>query len=360
MTAVIDAYLSPVDIRDAHILTRTVERSISEEQLYNVPFAPLSPTRSRKIKLRVRHIDGAGLASFRADNADTPIVSGAGDLTELYMELFLISEKDVLKESDLVQLRSADELPARTAAEDVLRKAVRLRRRNINRTKWMAWQAAKDNLTVTYSSGATIAVDYDLDGDAQNHWFTTSHQPTTSVAWSTTASADVIEDVYNWSKIIADDLGVDQSEVIMYCRTAVWRYMRKNAGIRGELSSTDPRVITPRREEIIEILGIGEIRINNEFYVTSDNGVDTRNYYLDAGHVLFTGPDRVNGTPIMEMNDGPVARVVNGEIVVAENPGALAETYINIEKVQENIRVSTARLPQMNYPAAFVYADIEP
>jgi len=357
--ATIDAYLSPVDIKNAHLLTRAVERMIVEDTLYNVPFAPLTPTRSRRIKLRVRHVDGAGLASFRADNADTPIVSTSGDLTELYMELFLISEKDVLKESDLVQLRSADELVARTAAEELLKKATNLRRRNINRTRWMAWQAAFNNLTVTYPDGATIAVDYDLGGATYNTWFSSTHLPTAAVTWAT-ASTDVIEDVYTWSKLIADDLGVDQSEVIMYCRTAVWRYLQKNTGIKGELSATSPRVITPKRAEVVEILGIGEIRITNDFYVTSSSGTDTRNYFLDTGHVLFTGPDRVNGAPLMEMKDGPVARVVNGAIVVAENPGALAETYINVERVQENVRVSTARLPQMNFPAGFVYADIVP
>ena len=356
--ATIDYYLSPVDVKDAHVLTRAVERQVKEADIYSVPFAPLTPTTARKIKLRVRHVDGSGLASFKADNAQTPIVSGSGGLIELFMELFLISEKDILKESDMIALQSPDELIARDAAAEVLAKAVRLRRRNINRTKWMAWQAAKDELTVTFPDGTTIAVDYDLTGSSHNNWFSSSHKPTTSVAWSNTSSADIIEDVYNWSEIIADDLGVDQSEVIMYCRAAVWRYLRKNAGIRGELSPSSPRVITPKREEIIEVLGIGEIRINNDFYV--EDGTETKQYYLDEGHILLTGSDTVNGDPIMEVKDGPVARVVNGRIVVSSNPGALSETYIDREIVTENVRVSTARLPQMNYPAAFVYADISP
>jgi hypothetical protein len=353
-----DYYLSPVDIKDSHILTKAVERTVNEPTLYRVPFAPLTPTSARKIKLRVKHIDGAGLASFKADNADTPIVSGSGGLVELFMELFLISEKEVLKESDLIALQSPDELFARAAAMDVLDKGVRLRKRNINRTKWMAWSAAKDELTVTFPDGTTIAVDYDLDMTDQNDWFSTSHLPTTSIAWSVTATADIIEDVYTWSKIIADDLGVDQSEVIMYCRTAVWRYMQKNTGVKGELSTTDPRVITPKMSEVVEILGIREIRIENDFYVTE--GTQTKSYYLDEGHILLTGPDTVNGDPIMEVKDGPVVRVANGQLVVGNNPGALAEVYINAEAKTENVRVSTARLPVMNFPAAFVYADISP
>ena len=357
--ATIDYYLSPVDIKDAHLLTRSVERSIRESEVWDVPFAPITGTMSRRIKLRVRHVDAAGLASFWADNADTPVVSSGGTVLEQYMELVAIAEKDILKQSDLINLQSPDELVANAAAEDALAKAIRLRRRNMNRTKWMAWQAAKDELTITYPDGTTIAIDYDLDKTAQNDWFSSSHLPTAAASWAT-AATDVIEDVYDWSKIIADDLGVDQSEVVMYCRTAVWRYLQKNTGIKGELSSTDPRVITPKRSEVVEILGIGEIRIENGFYVTSASNVDTRNYFLDEGHILLTGPDSVNGAPIMEVKDGPVARVVNGDIVVAANPGALAELYINEEAVTKNIRVQTARLPQMNYPAAFVYCDIVP
>lgn len=354
--ATIDYYLSPVDVKDSHVLTKTVERRVNESELYQVPFAPLTTTMSRKIKLRIRAINGAGLAAFKADNSDTPIASGSGDLTELFMELLLIGEKDILKQSDMISLQSPDELVARTAAEELISKAVNLRKRNTNRTKWMAWQASRGTLTVTYPDTTTIVIDYDLDGGSWNNWFSASHLPVTAVAWSDTTNGDIIEDVYNWSKIIADDLGCDQSEVIMYLRTAVWRNMKKNTGVKNELSSTSPRVITPKKAEIVEILGIGEIRINNEFYVSA--GSQTKNYFLPETYVLLTGPDTVNGDPLMEMKDGPVARVVGESIVTAPNPGALSETYINKEAVTENVRVQTSRLPQMNFPAGFVWAYI--
>jgi len=61
------------------------------------------------------------------------------------------------------------------------------------------------------------------------------------------------------------------------------------------------------------------------------------------------------------MKDGPVARVVGyNQIEVSPNPGAVSEVYVNTEAVTENVRVKTARLPQMNYPAAFLYGDISP
>ena len=350
-----DQSLSPIDIKDSHVLTRAVERTVEEESIYNVAFAPLTTTTARKIKLRIKNVNGSGLAAFKADNADTPVVSGSGGLVEQFMELFLISEKDILKESDLIALASPDPLIAKSAAQEVLDKAGRLRRRNINRTKWMAWEAAKDNLTIAYPDGTEIAVGYDLAGALHNDWFTTSHLPTAGASWAT-AATDVIEDFFTYTKIISDDLGIDQSQCIAYMRTSLFRYLQKNTGVKAQLSTQNPRIITPTKAEMITILGIADIRIMNEFYVAAN--AETKNYYLGESNMLLTGPDTVNGAPLMEMKDGPVVRYANGQLVVGSNPGALSEVYINAEQKTENVRVSTARLPQMNYPAAFVYATV--
>jgi len=58
------------------------------------------------------------------------------------------------------------------------------------------------------------------------------------------------------------------------------------------------------------------------------------------------------------MLDGPVARVQGEKIVVSNNPGMRAEMYISKEQVAENVRVQTARLPVINYPAAFLTATV--
>ncbi|RKY14054.1 MAG: hypothetical protein DRP52_01055 [Planctomycetota bacterium] len=353
-----DFYLSPVDAKDAFLLTAVVERRVNESEIYNVPFAPLVQTTSRQIKLHVKVGYGSGLAPFKADNAETPIFTSTGSFVEEYMELLVLAEKDVLKQSDMIKLQSPDPMVAKTAAQDLLDKAVTLRLRNVNRTKWMAWQAAFGSLAIAYPDGVGYTIDYDLAGAKQNSTFLASHLPTTSVAWSDTTNADIIEDLYNWSKIIADDLGIDQSECMVYMRTAVFRYLKKNAGIKAELSGDNPRIITPKESEIIEILGIGGITIENGFYLEENSR--TKNYFLDEGHILMTGPNTVNGQPIMEMKDGPVARVINGQIVISSNPGAVAETYINVEQVNENVRVTTSRLPQMTHAEAFLYADISP
>jgi len=351
-----DEYLNPVDVKDSHVLTRIVERRAKESDVYNVPFAPIRQTMSRKVKLRVKHVDGSGLAAFKADNALTPVVGGGGDVQDIYLELFTIAEKHVLTASDILALESPDPVIAAGAARNIVELGKQLRIRNVNRTKWMAWMAVRDQLTVTYPDGVSIAIDYDLDGTDQNSYFSGSHLPTASVAWSN-AAADIIEDVYTWTKLIADDLGVDQSECIMYVNSSTWRYMKKNTGIKAELSASNPRIITPRMAEVVEILEIAEIRMMNEYYTDES---DVKHKFLPDGYVLITAPDQVNGTPLIDMLDGPVVRVVNGDLVVAQNPGALSEIYVNEEQLTKNLRVQTARLPVMNYPNGIVWADIAP
>jgi hypothetical protein len=140
----------------------------------------------------------------------------------------------------------------------------------------------------------------------------------------------------------------------MMVNSETWRYLKKNTGIRGELSSFNPRVITPRREDVIEVLEIADVQLRNDFYF-DENG--TKQKLLPNGKALLMPRGfQYNGVPIVEMYDGLVARVINGRVVVERNPGMLAEIYVNEEQVAENVRVQTARMPIVNHPAGIVYA----
>jgi hypothetical protein len=366
MTMAVDEYLHPIDIKDSHVLTRVLTEKRPESKIYDVPFAPLYAFRGRKVKVVLRKHFGAGLAPFKADNANTPIVTGAGEIQEQYMELVTIAEKEVLNATDLIALESQDDRIAKLAAETVLDKALRLQLRNSNRTRWMAWQAAKDDLSIAYGD-VTIGIDFDLDGDGMNEGrFSASHLPTYAAlsddgyAWNHTTSgtydADIIEGVYYCAKLIADDLGIDETEVAMHVNSTTWRIIKKNNGIRDELSATNPRITTPKREEVVEILELADVRIRNDHYWDT---TATKQKFLPDGYALFTPASyQYNGVPIMEMYDGLVARVMNGQIVVERNPGLIAEMYVNEEQVAQNVRVQTARMPVMNWASAFVYAQV--
>lgn len=355
----------PSDIKDSYILTRILNEKQAETDQYDVAFAPLYPFNGRKVKLVVKMHEGAGLAPFKADNAGTPVVPATGKFQEVYIDLALIAEKDALDASTLIELESPDDRVARLAAEDVLEKAMRLQQRNVNRTRWMAYSAVKDELAITYGD-VSLSVDFDLDGDGMNaDRFSASHLPTqasglSGTAWDDTENADIIEDIYTCAKLIGDDLGIDETDVVMHVNSDTYRNIWKNTALQGYLSDVSPRVTKPQRSEMATILEIADILIDNSFYFTyGDVGTSTKTKFLPEGYALFMPRGyQYKGTPIMEMYDGLVARVVGNDIVVARNPGMIAELYINAEQVAKNVRVQTARMPVVNHPAGIVYAKV--
>ena len=366
MSTTVEEGLHPSDVRKMHVMTRALDRKIPESSVYDVPFMPIKTFQGRKVKLTIKEVQGAGLAAFKADNANTPIIVSQGEIQELFLELLTIGEKAVLNASDMINLASPDNAVAAGAMQSIVDIGVNLRRRNINRTRWLAWQAAKDALTITYPSGATIGVSNDFAGAAQNSFFSSTHLPVAAVDWNHTDAddrydADVITDTYNWSKLIADDLGVSASEVIMHINSDSWRVLRRNKYLMQEIGVSAGSDVDRRRPlktaEVADALDIAGITVINSYYL-SDDMTRTKNHFLSAGEALFTSPYVVGGTPIAEMYDGLVARVENKRIVVAPNPGMQAEIYVSEETVSENIRVMTARMPVINYPAGFVFATI--
>ncbi len=358
-----DAYLHPVDIRKSHVLTRIVERKVPETDVYDVPFMPIKPFQGRKVKVRVRIGRGAGLAAFKADNASTPVVELEGDIQEIYMELVTIAEKSVVNATDMIHLKSVDEEVAREAARNIVDLASNLRLRNVNRTRWMAWQTAGGTLPITYPNGTVITIDWDFAGAGQNSFFTGSHLPTAAVDWNVNSemeyTTDIITDVYNWTKLIGDDLGCDPSDCTLHMNGETWRYVRRNKYLLRESnpSYSQPRTAPLSLAEVASILDVKAVKILNPFYL-DEGATMAKTKLMPDKKVLITGPYTWMGTPIAEMYDGLVARVEGESIVVDRNPGAKAELYISKEQVAENIRVQTARLPVVNYPAAFVWATV--
>jgi len=357
-------YIHPIDVRDSAKLTRIIDRKVPEVDHYDVPFMPLNGTNKRKVKVRVRIGRGAGLAAFKADNASTPIVELEGDIQEIFMELVVIAEKAVLNQSDIVHLRSVDEGVAMEAAGNIIDKGALLRLRNVNRTRWMAWQAAMGSCSITYPNGTSLTLDFDFAGEVQNTFFSSTHVVTASTLWNATDddshySTNIIDDVYTWSKLIADDLGCNESDVTLHLNSTTWRYVKRNEWLLRESSPSfsQPRTAPLKLAEAAEVLDVKEIKILNPFYLSEDTTM-TKTKLLADHTILFTGPYQWQGQPIAEMLDGPVARVSGEEIVVGTNPGMQAEIYLSKEQVAENIRIQTARLPVINFPAAFLKATV--
>lgn len=362
----VEEYLHPIDVKQSHILTQILDRKVPEADVWDVPFMPLKPFDGRRVKLTVKEWNGAGMAPFKADNANTPILEGGGTLQDIYIELVTIAEKAVLNATDLIELASPDNAVAKRAARNMVDLGVTLKRRAINRSRWMAWQAVKDALVITYPNNTSITVDWDMNADAHNDWMSGSHKPTAAVSWAHQDDdefydTNIIDDVYTWTKLIADDLGCDQAECTLHMNSTTWRYVRRNKWLRLESSPglPQPRSAPVTVGEAADILDVAGVKIVNAYYLDDDLS-RTKNYFLPDNYLLITGPYVWNGTPLAEMYDGLVARVRGGQIVIERNSGLIAETYINEEQVAENMRVQSARMPVVNYPQGFVYADLIP
>ncbi len=337
----------PRSIEDAYKLTMLIKTGIHEDATLIEQLMPLRGTKSRQIKIKTRDYDPAALGQFKALNANTPTRSGGGKITTDYLELVDLEEKEVLRASDLIALKSLDEEVALAAARDVVQVGIELAQRNRQLSRWMRWQALKDALTITYQDGVAITVDYDQDNTDSG--MSATHQPDvhSSAPWNNAAS-DIIGTVQGWIDTLGEDAEVDGQVLIVNKNT--WRYMQKNTAIKGFLLDHYGPLGIPSLKAVASMIwdvdpntpGGGQILVENGYYRDAN---DARQRFLPDGYALLTTPWEVDGEPIAVLWDGPVVRVQGESLVVENNPGALAETYINKESKQFNIRVATSRMP---------------
>jgi len=346
--------LHPRDVYNQYVLTKIVEKRASEHEIYKVPFAPLISYDDRQVLIHVTDYRPSGLAPFKADEGSTPVLQTGGKVEERRLDLVVISEEAVIRAKTMLHLASSDENIRRGAAQDIVGLGRTLRVRNTQRTMWMAWQAVQDNLSITYPDGGAISIDFDLDASSHNDSWSGSHVVTPSTDWDD-ASADIIGDIETWTELIEDDHGADQSTCILHLNGKTWRQVKENTAIQAELSGTQPRITTPKADEVAEILGIAELRLINDYYKDTSR---TKHKFLDDGKALLTAPYTWNGDNIMEMMDGPVVLVSGDDLVVANNPGAQSEIWVDKGSTTKKIRVTTARMPVLHYPEAFVWASV--
>ena len=358
----IDQNLQLFDIRDSYTLTRMIERRKPEQTIYQVPFAPMRPHNSRQVRLFIKRYNGSGLSQFRAANANTPIMPNTGSAQEQKIDLVNLAELAPVREDELLDLNSVDSRVRYSAIQTVLERTERLRLRNVNRTIWMAWQAVKDELVITYPDGGSITVDWDLDKTGYNSWFTATHLPSASTDWnhqdaSGNYDATIITDIETWADTLAIDGGVIEEQIIMHVNSRTWRIIQENQWLRNQFSTDSPRDIRPKRSEAAEALSIGAVNIVDSYYWDEDSNV--RYKHLDDGKALFTGPYIApDGAPIVEMLDGPIVKVQNGMAMVDNNPGLQAEMWAREDPPQQFVRVQSARMPILNHPEMILYATL--
>lgn len=353
----------PTSLEENHVLTSFIKRQLPVSNSLAMQIAPLHATIDRKVKVNVQEVSPASKGQFKSITSNTPITSGGATLSTHYMELVDLSEKEVLGVDDLIKLYSADRRAALHSAYGILDVGKRLANRNQTLTEWMAWEAFKDELVVSYPEDDTeLSVDFDLDNT--DALMSASHKPdiSSSDPWDV-ASADIIGQVRTWIDLLGTDSGMD-GKILMMNKTT-WRYVQANTALKAFLTEAnfpikwvstgvgaalfwDLDLNTPAAS------GTGRIIIDDSFWQDTDK---SRTRFIPDGYILMTTEWQVNGGPIAMMFDGPVVQVQGNDLVVANNPGLSADIYINAEQMAKNIRVSTARLPWIQREH-FLYAQV--
>jgi len=346
--------LDPRSIEDAYVLTRVIENAVHEDTSIAERICPLTPVNTRQVQVAVREFTPVGLAAFKAQNASTPTRIGGVAVQRIFLDLPDIEEQEPISTQDILHLASADDRVALAAARNIVKIAEELRQRNRQRSIWMRWMAFRDQLSIAYETGDTLTIDFDLDntdgGMDRSHVITLSG----SDVW-TNDTSDPIGQVQTWVDYIADDLGVDGAWLHMNRKT--WRTLKEHAALKAFLteSSGDLKLLTTDRVRILFDLE-GGIVVENGYYEDTD-GSKVR--FIPDGYVLVTAPYVVYGAPIAEMWDGPVVMYdpASNDLVVANNPGAREEIYVNPASKTKCVRVNTARMAYIRREA-FIWAQV--
>lgn len=330
--------LTTKDIRDRHILTKLITKQLHEDSSIGAKIAPLEQTNSRHVKVAIRTWTPAGLGQFKAINANTPIRRGGGDVEQQYTQLVDLEEMEVLDADDLINLASPDDRVAKAAARDVVEIGKELAIRNRNLTRWMRWQAFKDELSITFNDGTATAIDYDLDNS--DGGMSESHIVSASTDWDTAGSASPITDVRNWEDILSTDAEVDGA--FLHVNKKTFRTMQQIDEIEGYLLDHYGPLKIPNAAAMKEIFDLtGGIIVENGYYVDTSG---TRHYYIPEGYALMTTPYTVDGESIAQVYDGPAVMVRGDDLVVANNPGLQVEVFVDKKSKNQFIRLSTARM----------------
>lgn len=345
------------DFWDSRQLTRFVKRNIEAQanandggenrQFFGQNIAPLVPETSREVTIRIADVLPYGLGQFKAPDASPPLWKTKPVLKEQTIELFLLEEMERFKSTEWEKLTTTDD---RLSEKALLSLGDRLRimqLRNERLTEWMRWQAFKGAVSVTFPDGGTITVDYG---------FTGSHLPTAATPWTDTVASDPVEDLYAWSQVGADDAGRYYSKV--HLNSMTWRLLTRNQNVRGYLSALGRQIMLPTTADFQQLMreGTGNFELIDAGYLP-ENATNRRlTKFIPDNRVLLTTEYNLDGEPIADVADGPVAVNLPGQEEPVFRNGPQSEVISN--KYTKNVfrRQASARVVRVYFPEAFLYA----
>lgn len=352
----------PIDVRDEYVLTKVITKLVRPETFLGTAFAPLVPSSVRKFKMSVREADQPfGIGQFKAPNEDSPIANIQQKLnqpTVVYITAVDLEEMEPIIETDL--LESADALVRASKIDEVINLGALLQLRNERLTEWMRWKAIQDALTIQFSGGGTIAVGsygptYQA-GAAKTHVWKSGADDArclSAYTWDTPASSKPLADLRVWSDIIEADSGYPATHI--WLRRSDFRNFQTSAEFKDYLTFLDRQYRVVTMNDISNLVDLPNWHIYEGAWKDRDGNV---NKYIPEGYALIHTDPIIAGQRIAEMYDCPVVRYQNGRLVVGNNAGMAADTFVDPLKKQEFIRVCTARMITMVFPECFMWVKL--
>lgn len=313
--------------------------------------APLVPVDDVVTRLRILDLPPAGLGQLKAPDATPALFKPKAAVSERVIELVLLEEMERFPVTEWQLLQSSDEEIAKRAKLNLVERLGIFVARNENLTEKLRWDAFKGGqLTLTYPTGDTLPIDYG---------FPAGHTPVAGTAWTDTTNADIIEDIYAWATVGANDAGRYYTKIHLNSNT--WRLVIKNEKIKAYLSSLGRSILLPTEADVKTLLRSGEgteFILNDAGYVPEAEAGYARTKFLPDNRVLFTTDYTIDGTRIADVADGLVAVNEPGQKEPVFKRGLQTEILVN--EFSKNVfrRVASARIPRIHLPECFLYATV--
>lgn len=336
------------------LINRPLETRFEGISSLGEQIAPLLPVQTREVSVQAREIYAFGAGQFRAPDATPPLVELDAAISESKMELVLLDEMRRIKEEQWINLNSSDDRIRKAAGVDLLETGSILALRNRRLTERLRWEAFSGEATVVYNKDTDSEVEFTID-----YGIPTQNKVSATAPWDDYANSDPIADLKTWLKLPTKTVGYAGTKI--HLSSEAWDHLIKSESLKEYLTGSDRGLWVATEDDVRALLPKGvEIVIDDSGYreekTKGRNKVDIERY-LPINKVLITTDYSIDGERIADMPDGLVT-VANSYNSVNILRGPAAEVILDPMAKVHYLRYASARLPRINHPGAFVWADV--
>lgn len=346
---------SVFDINDQAALTEVINRRVTSaldgDDVLGRSIAPMFDVQDRVIKMETIEAFAYGKGQFKAPDATPALYSPRIKITEEGIELALLEEMTVVKESLYMKLTSSDDAIRRAAGADLISRATALQLRNEVLTEWMRWQAFQGQLVIRYpNDNQTIVLNYPG-----------VYKPQSGTPWTNRASATPITDLRTWQKLTANG-PVGALATMIHMNSDTWEELQFSQQVRDYLTDGSRDVYLPETADVLKLLRAGtQFVIYDQGYHEESAGTDrseqSKTQFIPDGYVLLTTPYVVQGERIADMANGLVS-VPTAFNQLESRQGPQSVQLVDAGTSARMWVQKSARIPRIRRPQAFVWAKV--